>query len=66
MAVDGNLVVTDKIQSKNRIVISADVSAKKPMQNHVCKKGYDWNLSICDCECNKKCGVDEYLKVTLV
>ena len=27
----------------------------------VCDKGYDWNPSNCECECEESCGVGEYL-----
>ena len=27
----------------------------------VCDKGFNWNLSNCDCECDKACGIGEYL-----
>ena len=27
----------------------------------VCDKGYAWNLSNCECECDKSCDVCEYL-----
>ena len=26
-----------------------------------CKYDYMWNPSMCDCECNKPCKIDEYL-----
>ena len=26
-----------------------------------CEKDYMWNPSMCDCECNKACKIDEYL-----
>ena len=28
-----------------------------------CKKGFMWNSSICDCECNKACKIGEYLDI---
>ena len=27
----------------------------------VCDKGYSWNLSNCECQCNKSCVFGEYL-----
>ena len=27
----------------------------------VCDKGFSWNLSNCECECDKSCGIGEYL-----
>ena len=27
----------------------------------VCNKGYAWNPSSCECECDKSCDVGEYL-----
>ena len=28
---------------------------------NVCGKGFIWNLSNCECECNKLCDIGEYL-----
>ena len=28
-----------------------------------CEKGYMWNPSMCDCECNKACNIDEHLDI---
>ena len=28
-----------------------------------CEKGDIWNSSMCDCECNKACKIDEYLDI---
>ena len=27
----------------------------------VCDKGFSWNSSNCECECDKSCGIGEYL-----
>ena len=27
----------------------------------VCNKGFIWNTSNCECECDKGCDVDEYI-----
>ena len=27
----------------------------------ICDKGHSWNPSNCECECNKSCGIGEYL-----
>ena len=35
---------------------------KKLIKHQRCKQDYVLTPSICACECNKKCGVDEYLK----
>ena len=40
------------IQSKNGIVM--DVGVSKELDNwSSCEQDYMWNLSTCDCECNK-------------
>ena len=31
------------------------------IDNMVCDKGFRWTLSSCDCECDKSCGIGEYL-----
>ena len=31
------------------------------IDNGVCDKGFVWNPSNCECECNNKCDVGEYL-----
>ena len=28
-----------------------------------CKNDYMWNPSVCDCECNNACKIDEYLDI---
>ena len=33
----------------------------KDKSKEICDKGFIWNPSICDCECDKLCGVGEYL-----
>ena len=30
-----------------------------------CEKGDMWNSSMCDCECNKACKIDEYLDIKI-
>ena len=30
-----------------------------------CEKGYMWNLSTCDCNCNKACRIHEYLDINI-
>ena len=44
---------------KNRMLINAGVVVKSQISS--CKDDYAWNLSTCDCECNKACKIDEYL-----
>ena len=34
---------------------------KKLIDKGVCEKGYAWNPSNCECECDKSCGITEYL-----
>ena len=34
---------------------------KELIDKGVCDKGFIWNLSNCECECDKSCDVDEYL-----
>lgn len=41
------------IQSKNGIMVSADMSVRKAVKYPVCKEDYAWNPSICACECDK-------------
>ena len=31
------------------------------IEKGVCNKGFIWNPSNCECECEKSCDVDEYL-----
>ena len=31
------------------------------IDKHVCDKGFIWNESNCECECDKSCDVGEYL-----
>ena len=50
------------IQSKNGIVM--DVGVSKELDNwSSCEQDYMWNLSTCDCECNKAWKINEYLDV---
>ena len=30
----------------------------------ICDKGFIWNPSICKCECDKSCDIEEYLDVS--
>ena len=34
---------------------------KKLIDKDVCNKGYAWNPSIFECECDKSCDVNKYL-----
>ena len=34
---------------------------KELIDKGVCNKGFIWNLSNCDCECDKSCDIGEYL-----
>ena len=51
------------IQSKNGIIINFSVSEKELDDWRSCEKGYIWNPSRCDCECNKATKLDEYLDI---
>ena len=31
----------------------------KPIEYHACKENYSWNPSVCTCEYNEKCEIDE-------
>ena len=48
----------NKVQRKNRIMISVDVYTKKPFKEPACKNSYVWNPSICACECDKIFQID--------
>ena len=41
--------------------INVDVNAKELIDKGVCDKGYVWNPSNCECECDKSCNIGEYL-----
>ena len=43
------------------IKINKDMNAKKLINKGVCNKGFTWNPSNCECECDKACDVGEYL-----
>ena len=62
MIADVNLTVESVMQNKNRIMISVNMGIKNPINHCVCEEDYDWNLSICACECDKDCKIGEYLK----
>ena len=34
---------------------------KELIDKGICDKGFFWNLSNCECECDKSCNVGEYL-----
>ena len=34
---------------------------KELIEKEMCDKGFIWNPSNCECECDKPCGVGEYL-----
>ena len=35
---------------------------KELIDKGVCSKGFIWNPSNCECECDKSCGIGEYLE----
>ena len=37
------------------------MNAKNQIKKRLSENGYSWNPSKCDCECNKKCEIDECL-----
>ena len=37
------------------------IRLKKLIDKRVCDKGFIWNPSNCECECDKSCDVNEYL-----
>ena len=43
------------------IKINLDVNVKKLVDKGVCDKGFIWDPSNCECECDKKCDFSEYL-----
>ena len=47
-------------QIKNGTIMNIGVS-KQLDDLGSSKKGYMWNPSTCDCECNKACKIDKYL-----
>ena len=47
-------------QIKNGTIMNIGVS-KQLDDLGSSKKGYMWNPSMCDCECNKACKIDKYL-----
>ena len=49
------------IINNNGIMINTDVNVKNWLIKGVCDKGYAWNPSNRECECNKSCDVGEYL-----
>ena len=36
---------------------------KELIDKGVCDKGYEWNPSNCECECDKSCNIGEYLVI---
>ena len=44
------------ITNKDVIMINANASAKNQLtEKGTCDKGFIWNFSNCDCECDKSC-----------
>ena len=43
------------------IKINAEMNAKKLIDEGICDKGFIWNPSNCEFECDKSCDVGEYL-----
>lgn len=37
------------------------MNAKNQIKKHLSENCYSWNPRKCDCECNKKCKIDECL-----
>ena len=40
---------------------NADVNVKNYLTKEMCDKGFIWNHSNCECECDKSCGIGKYL-----
>ena len=38
-----------------------DVNVKELTDKEICDKGFIWNTSNCECECDKSCDIGEYL-----
>ena len=43
------------------IKIKCRCKCKELIDKGICHKGFIWNPSICECECDKNCDVGEYL-----
>ena len=52
------IVITNNV----RIKINVDLNTNNWLiRKGICDKGFAWNPSNCDCECNESCDVGEYL-----
>ena len=49
------------ITNNARIMRNADPNVKNCLVNGSCDRGFIWNPSNCECECDKLCVVGEYL-----
>ena len=47
--------------NKDGININVDVNNKELIDKEVCDKGFIWNPSNCECECDKSCNISQYL-----
>ena len=47
--------------NKDGMKINADAKCKELIDKEICDKGFIWNPDNCECECNKSCGIGEYL-----
>ena len=51
-------------QIKLFVIVNKDkcrCECKELIDKGVCDKGYVWNPSNCECECDKSCNIGEYL-----
>ena len=42
-------------------LVTVNVECKELIDKGICDKGFIWNPSNCECECDKSCDVGEYL-----
>ena len=50
-------VIINRVGTKNK----CRCESKELIDKGVCDKGFIWNPSNCDCECDKTCDIGEYL-----
>ena len=41
--------------------VDVKCECKQLIDKGVCDEGFIWNLSNCECECDKSCNIDQYL-----
>ena len=50
------------IVGKDEIKTNEDCECKELIDKGICDKGFIWNPSNYECECDKSCGIGEYLE----